>query len=84
MGAIKTEPPVGVRARRIAWNIGVGKREPTMNLNVQIVIALAVPWVPQGNAHVAATIAAAIVNNHPLKSMMLALGKDVLGTVDSN
>lgn len=45
---------------------------------------LAMPWMAQGNAHVTAAVANCVVNYDPLKAKMLAFGKNVVGSINSD
>jgi hypothetical protein len=87
MSAIKTQPPISIWAGGVTRHIGLRKGQSSMNINRSNRESVAIGTMPamaQRHTNIATTVAMPIVGHHPLKAKVLALGKHMIGTRDSN
>ena len=66
MSAVEADPVGVIIPRFVARFVGFGESQPAMHFRLYVVISFTVPRMTFGNAHIAASVAEAVVNDHPL------------------
>lgn len=84
MGTVKPNPPSVIGAWGAAGNVRLGECEAAVAIGTDAVMIHAMPGVANGNAHVAASVAHAVVDDGPLKAKMFTLCKKKLRMLNND